>query len=195
MIRKTLTAALALGTTAAFVTAQDVDVDYDMDRDMDNGYESAELSGFGPQEGDWELIISGNGANDKDFDNGTGAATFEVGYYILDELIVGGRQGVGLTASEDDWNLSASTSAFIDYQFDLDRWRPFVGVSIGYLYGEDVEETFIAGPEAGVKYYVKPETFIYVRGAYEFLFDSADDADNQFDDGRFVYGLGIGFNF
>ena len=51
-------------------------------------------------------------------------------------------------------------------------------------------------PEAGLKYYVKDETFLYGRVAYQFITEDADDADDQsFDDGTFEYVIGIGFNF
>src|SRR5690606_15122652 len=141
-----------------------------------------------------ELILAGSGANDEDFDSGAGSINAELGHYLTDEVVVGLRQGVSFADFGDSaWN--GATSIYGQYVFDLDRWRPFLGASLGYLYGDDTEETFIAGPEGGVKYYVKDDTFIYLRGAYEFLFEDADDADDSFDDGRWVYALGIGFNF
>lgn len=56
-------------------------------------------------------------------------------------------------------------------------------------------ESFIAGPEAGIKYFVNDTTFINLGVEYEFVFEDADKADDAFDDGRFVYLLGIGFRF
>ncbi len=159
------------------------------------GMPVAAQEGFGPEATDWEFTLSGNGNNDKDFENGGFNSVFDLGYYVTDEFIVGGRQSFGFTGDRDDLNFTASTAGYVQYQFDLDRWRPFVGASLGYLYGEDVEETFTAGPEVGVKYYIKPDAFIYGRMSYEFLFEDTDDADDRFDDGRFVYGVGIGLTF
>lgn len=156
----------------------------------------AALDLYGPDGGTdpWELILTGSGSNDNDFDSGGFQINAEIGYYFTPELYVALRQGFGYSDFGDStW--TGSTSGAFDYHFDLDRLRPFVGVSFGGLYGEDVEETFIAGPEAGVKYYVNTDTFLYGRVAYEFLFDDADEADDAFDDGRFVYVVGIGFNF
>ena len=150
--------------------------------------------GYGPDAGSWELILGGSGSNDKDFDTGSFDLNAELGYYFPPELEAGLRQGIGFIEA-DDSSSAFSTAVFADYHFDFGAVRPFIGASIGYLYGEDVEETFTAGPEAGVKWYVKDETFIYGRATYEFLFEDTDDADNQFDDGRFTYVVGIGFNF
>jgi hypothetical protein len=83
----------------------------------------------------------------------------------------------------------------VDYHFNLDRWRPFVGANFGGFYGDGVDDTFAAGLEVGVKYYVLPKTFILGSLEYQWLFESAGGADDSFDDGQFIYGLGIGFNF
>jgi len=77
----------------------------------------------------------------------------------------------------------------------MGNWYPYLGVNIGYLYGDTVEEQFIAGPEGGVKVFVNDTTFITAGIEYQVLFESASDADDNFDDGRFVYILGIGFKF
>lgn len=150
---------------------------------------------YGPDQGSWELIIGGSGTNDQDFDTGSGNINVELGYYFLEPLEVGVRQQVGMLGGDDDWNFNGSTAVFADYHFDLGAFRPFIGASIGYLYGENVDETFIAGPEAGLKWYVKDETFIYGRVSYDFFFEDTDDADDAAEDGRFNYVLGVGFNF
>ena len=77
----------------------------------------------------------------------------------------------------------------------MDRWQPFVGANIGYVYGDGVNDTGEAAPEAGVKYFVNSTTFIYGQIEYQFFFDSSDDVDDAFDDGQFVYSLGIGFRW
>ncbi len=68
----------------------------------------------------------------------------------------------------------------------------FVGVSIGYLYGDNVNDTFIAGPEVGLRYFINDTTFVNMLVEYEFLFEDADEVDEQFDDGRYVYTVGLG---
>ena len=148
------------------------------------------------QQGDWELTLSGAGSNDKDFDTGGFNVQANLGYYIIDSLELSLRQGVGYVNTGDDDAFTGSTRIAIDYHFDLDRWQPFIGANIGYLYGsDDYEESFIAGPEAGVKYFVNDTTFIFGTVGYDFLFEDTDDADDAIDDGQFVYGLGIGFKW
>jgi len=185
-----LTAAIAVPAVA-----QETEVEVDVDRDNEIYVDDNLRDAFGPTAGDWELMIAGSGSNDNDFDNGSGALAFELGYFLTDGLAVSVRQTAGFASlgSDDSW--TGSTTGALDYYFDLGRWRPFVGVSLGYLYGDDVNESFVAGPEVGVRYYVLEDTFINVRGGYEFTFEDADDADEAFDDGRFVYSLAIGFHF
>lgn len=143
--------------------------------------------------GDWELTLSGSGSNDKDFDAGGFNAQANLGYYVIDSLSLSIRQGVGYVNTGSDDQFTGATRVAADYHFDLDRWQPFVGGSIGYQYGsDDFDETWIAGLEAGVKYFVNDTTFIFAQVGYDWLLDS-DDSD--FDDGQFVYGLGIGFKW
>lgn len=150
---------------------------------------------FGPQEGAWEMTIAGSGGSDKDVETGSFNADIDLSYYFSELVSAGVRQNVGYidTAGSNDWN--AATSVFSQLHFGDTPLRPFVGVSVGYLYGDGVNDTFFGGPEAGLRYYVKPETFIFGRASYQFLFESGDEIDDQFDDGRFVYTLGVGFTF
>ena len=95
--------------------------------------------------------------------------------------------------TDASWN--GGTFVFYDWHFDADAWQPYIGASLGYLYGEDTNETFGAGPELGVKYYVQDKTFINASAQYQFLFDDSDQIDDVYDDGAIFYGLGIGYNF
>lgn len=146
----------------------------------------------------WELLLSGSGANNNDFDAGGFSANAQVGYYFNPNWQINVRQAFGYADSGDDSTWTGATRFGVDYHFDFgqdQRWVPFVGAEIGYLYGDDFDETWAAGPEAGLKVYVNDTTFIYGSVLYEFYFDSADDADSNFDDGQFVYNLGVGFRW
>jgi len=146
-------------------------------------------------EGDWEMTLTGTGDSDNDFEDNDFNGAVSLGYFFTDGLEAGVRQGLGFndTAAGSDWD--GSTRVFLDYHFDMDRWQPFIGVQFGGIYGDDVHDTFIAGPEGGVKYFVNSTTFIFASIEYQFLFDDSDEADEAIDDGRFVYGLGIGFKW
>lgn len=141
-------------------------------------------------EGDWELTLTASGFSTDDFDATTLSVMPSIGYFFTDGLEAGIRQS--LTVADTDtagstW--AASTTVFGDYHFDLDRWQPFVGAFLGYIYGDDIDETWVAGPEGGVKYFVNSTTFIYALIQYQIALD--DDAAEDL----FVYGAGIGFKW
>ena len=156
---------------------------------------NAQVDDFQYAPGDMEFTLAGSGTNDEDFDGTTLSVEGGFGYFLTESWEAFLRQGFAFSdvPGGSDWN--ASTRVGIDYNFDFGRLKPLLGVSIGYLYGDDVEEQFIAGPEAGLKYFVNETTFIKLLAEYEFLFDDADEADENFDDGRFVYTVGIGFKW
>ena len=159
------------------------------DRDQDNGV-------YGAHQGDWELTLGGSGNNDKDFGMGSGSIDGSLGYYLTDGWELSLRQGVIFADTgegADYWN--GTTRGALDYHFDLGRLRPFVGANFGGFYGDTIVDTWAAGLEAGLKYYVKPQTFIFAMGEYQWLFEDSENADDNFEDGRFLYSLGIGFNF
>ncbi|MGH7215097.1 MAG: hypothetical protein ACREIT_10075 [Tepidisphaeraceae bacterium] len=47
----------------------------------------------------------------------------------------------------------------------------------------------------GVKFFVNSTPFIFLMAEYQFFFEDSDDAGDAFDDGQFVYSLGIGLRF
>jgi len=147
---------------------------------------------FGPEAGNWELTLGGGGASDQDFESGSAFVNGSLGYYLDDNWEVVFRQGFGFADSGDSsWN--ASSRIGIDYNFNFDRLVPYIGANVGIIYGDDIDDTGIAGLGGGLKWFVKPETFIFAGAEYQFFFEDSDDADDNFDDGSFVYTLGIGF--
>lgn len=148
-----------------------------------------------PVEGSREVTLSGAGGSDNEFDNNIFSLEGSYGVYLSPQSIVGVRQSVGFSdteGQESSWN--GATRGFFDYHFG-DEIRPYVGAMFGYVYGDGVEETFIAGPEVGIKSYVLENTFITANVEYQFFFEDADNADSRFDDGAFAYSVGMGFNF
>ena len=150
-----------------------------------------------PESGDRTLTLSGTGSSDNDFDTNNFGMTGELGWFLNDSLETGVRQSVNVIARDDaadDW--SGGTRIFANWHFGgRNAFQPFVGLSGGGFYGEHVKDTFAAGPELGMKYYVKDKTFIELQVEYQFLFEDADEIDDRFDDGAFFYTLGIGYNF
>ena len=137
--------------------------------------------------GNWEMRLSGSGSNDQDFWTFDINVNLGLGYFMTKEAEIGVRQGLIYADGGSSW--AGQTVAFADYHFDMDRWQPYVGANIGYTYGDNVSDAWIAGPEIGVKYFVNSTTFIDVNGAYEF------NLEEGLDNGGFIYGLGIGFKW
>lgn len=145
--------------------------------------------------GDLELTLGGSGSSDNSFDNSV--INFEAGLGIfLTENFEGiWRQGISFADVDDSNVWNGSTRLAFDYHFNWQPWYPYVGFNIGYLYGDTVKEQFIAGPDGGVKYFVNRTTYILCGIEYQVLFTETNEVDDNFDDGRFVYVLGIGFTF
>lgn len=146
-------------------------------------------------QGDREVTLSGAGSSDKDFNNTLFSVDGSIGWYLSDRSAWGIRQQINVSDTErDSTNFSGATRVFYDYHFG-EHVRPFIGVSIGGIYGDRVDDSFTAGPEIGLKYYIGTKTFIIGMMEYQFLFKNVDDADSRFDDGAFFYSLGLGYNF
>jgi hypothetical protein len=149
------------------------------------------------RQGAWEATITGSGNADNSLHNGGIDVTGSVGYFLTDQFMIGLRQNVGYVDTGADNAFTATTRAAADWHFlfrEDQKVIPFVGATLGYLYG-DVRDQWIAGPEAGVKWFLNESTFLYGTVAYDFLFRNPSDAGDAFDDGRFVYGVGIGFTW
>jgi hypothetical protein len=149
-----------------------------------------------PKEGEWELTLTGTGNNNNDFDAGGFGASGSLGYFLTEDFELLLRQSfIFANSDEESGSYAASTRVAADYHFDIGRFRPFIGANLGIAYGNDVEETGFAAPELGAKFYVKEQTFLFALAEYQFFFDNASDADEAFDDGQFVYSIGIGFSW
>ncbi len=161
------------------------------------GMSSASLVQAAPAAGDREITIQGTGTSDKNFDTNVFSAAGSYGWFTTDQSEWGIRQSVGVSDTSNSssrWN--GATRLFYDYHFTANStWVPYIGASLGYIYGQETKETFSAGPEIGLKYYVKDKTFVSIGAEYQFLFDDSKKIDNTYDDGAIFYGLGVGFNF
>jgi hypothetical protein len=147
------------------------------------------------EDGDKEITLSGTAANGNNFDGVVAGVNGSLGFFVSDQLELSLRQTLTYTDIGVDSSLNGSTRVAVDFHFDAEALQPFVGANFGYVYGDAVSDTFEAAPEGGVKWFVNSTTFIFAMVEYQFFFDSADDADNSFEDGQFVYTLGIGFRF
>jgi hypothetical protein len=148
------------------------------------------------KQGDWELTLSGQGSNGPDFNGFSAAAAGNLGYFLTDALELGVRQTISYTDIGIPGSaLNGSTAVAADWNFDIGRFVPYIGGSIGFVYGDAVSDSWFAGPEGGLKYFVNNTTFIFLSVQYQFFFNQDSNASDAFSDGQFLYGLGIGFRF
>jgi hypothetical protein len=149
------------------------------------------------QTGEREFTLGGGGAANKDFDNTFGGVNFSYGVYINPTLMWAIRQSINYSNPDSggtQWN-GATRLAIDQHLTARGALRPFVGANIGGVYGDAVRDTFAAGLEGGLKYYVQPKTFVYFIAEYGWFFRKARSIDNSFDDGQFNWGVGLGYNF
>lgn len=88
-----------------------------------------------------------------------------------------------------------STRVIADYYFGTGQLVPLVGLSMGYVYGDEEFSQFAAGPEVGIKYYMNSNAFLYGLLEYQFRFDDLRSMEEIYDTGQFVYGVGFGLTF
>lgn len=152
----------------------------------------------GPMQGDRELMVAGSGSSDVDFDNNRLNLSVSFAQFLTDAASLGVRQDVHWVDPDVGSSiLRGATDVFAHWHFGEPgaMVRPFLGVNVGYFYGDELTNTWVAGPELGAKWYVQPQTFILTQIDYQWTFTDADDIDENWDDGRFRYQVGVGYNF
>jgi hypothetical protein len=167
-----------------------------------------------------EFTLGASGASDRRFSGSTGGASGSYGMYLNDNSELVFRQSFNFstgsqplinppttsggattgpvptvtTSNRRQWD--ASSRIAFDQHFGAagSRFRPFLGVNFGGVYGRSVTDTWAAGLEAGGKYYVQPRTFVQGIVEYGWFFRHANSAD-RLRDGQWNYSLGMGFTF
>lgn len=151
-------------------------------------------SGALPSQGSQEITFAGVGQSDKSLSSGSVSLAGSYGVYYTDRVLLSVQQSLSALGSGDDW--SGSTLVAADYHFLNGAWRPFVGVNAGLRYGgHEIADNLSAGAQAGLKYYIQNDAFVFARADYGYTFDDADDVEDAWDSGRFGYGFGVGLNF
>jgi hypothetical protein len=147
------------------------------------------------QQGTQEFTLGGSGTSDEDLDDTVVGTTLSYGIFTTPHMEWGVRQELSFNDLGGGSNFNGSTRLAFDYHIGRGQVVPLLGLSVGYVYGDNVDDQFIAGPEGGLKFFVNDTTFIYGLVEYQFLFEEADDVDDVYDEGRFVYGIGLGLTF
>jgi len=146
--------------------------------------------------GTWELTLGGTGVSGNKLDGVTAAANVTVGYFVTRDFELSVRQAITFTDIAVSGDLDSSTRLAADYHFnfgDANQWRPYFGVNGGYIFGDTVTDTFEAAPEVGLKWFLRPDAFLFGQLEYQYFFNSGQDS--SFSDGQFVFTVGIGLTF
>jgi len=144
----------------------------------------------GPRAGDYEFLLSGSGTSTNNLDNNAFGATGSIGYFLTPSWLAGFRQSFGFSIIDDgDDGWAGQSVAFIQYNLNLGRWRPYIGAFVGGIYGKNVDEDGVGGLEGGLKWYANESTFLYGGASYGPTFSEG------FDEGVLQYAIGVGFNF
>lgn len=145
----------------------------------------------------WEFSIGGAGVSNDELDAGAAQLGASFGYYANEVVLLSVRQNGSFSdagpSASDEWN--GASRVAIDFHLPLGRVAPYAGANFGYVYGETVSDTFVAGPEAGVKFYLQDDAFLQIGAEYQFFFDDDDSLSSAFDDGQVLYGIGLGLRF
>lgn len=150
----------------------------------------------------WEITLGGRGTNDEHYTAGGGQINGSVGYYLTEVVEIAVRQGVsysddlpGAAGAETSevWNFD--TRIAIDLHLPMGDFVPYIGGNVGGIYGDSSNDSFAAGPEVGIKWYVKPDAFVHVGAEYEFFFEGDESPDDAFDQGQVFYTAGLGLRF
>lgn len=147
-----------------------------------------------PAAGDWDLSLGGTGRAQSDFKGspatGPGSAfgaQLSLGYFINENVEIVGRQALGY-ASNGTW--SGATRAAVDYNILMDKLVPFVGVNVGYFYGNRGQlDSWAFAPEAGIKYYMQDKAYLFGMAEYQMPFRG-----KTFKNGMWQMTVGIGLN-
>lgn len=143
------------------------------------------------QANNFELILAGAGKSTKSFDENDGGISAQLGFFLTKSVELGIRQHAFINTDNGNTTVAAASAAFADYHFNLGNFQPFIGVGGLFNYGGGVQQNFDIGPEAGIKFFVLPKTFIVAQGSYMRRVDDIGSGKLSYA----LFNLGIGFDF
>jgi hypothetical protein len=154
------------------------------------------VESWGFLEGDWAIAIQAGTRPGAGLEAPCPPLDIALADALRDRLEWGIRHGLyyGEGADGDDTRKTAA-HGFVDYHFDHDRWRSFLGANLEFFDDLSAGASWSAGPEGGLTCFLTPTAFVMTLIEYNFTFDDADRVHEAFNDGRFVYSLGLGLRY
>jgi hypothetical protein len=144
----------------------------------------------------WEFALGGLyghnfGETNEGTENDLGGVEASLSYLISPYVAFRLDQSAlyGFNAVDDGWN--GRSVAGLDFGGPVGRFRPYIGVNGGYVYGKTFQNGWVVGPELGAKVDLAENSFFYGKAAYDYQFQNSGD----FHKGVAYGGVGIGFRF
>ena len=138
----------------------------------------------------------------KLWDNGgINNAAADVNYSLTPAQEISVRQKISVDdLGESDSNWKGDTKSRYTFHYgDVGpgpgKIRPFVGANADYVYGSKVDDSLMAGPEAGLKVRVQPDMLVVLKTIYQSSYRDVRQIDEALDDGAFIYRVGVDFRF
>lgn len=143
----------------------------------------------------WSLTISGVGntaVNGGATAFGTDVGVSYAGAFGLPaQLDTGLRQGIYYVNNTTGDTIGGRTALFGDWNVQLyKKLYAFAGAEVASQYGFG-KTKWTAGPEVGVKYFVKKDVYLYGQVNYNFQLNDRKGSDLD----NLSYGLGLGLRF
>lgn len=139
------------------------------------------------------LNVIGTGLTDKVQNNVGTVSIPRINRFLDLEKIFNPEVSFSDIPEEKVWD--DTTRLIVDYYFGSGEITPLVGISMGYVQKENEKKQLLARPKIGLKYYMNPSTYLYGLLEYQLLFDETARLPDVYDDGEFVYGIGLGLTF
>ncbi len=133
--------------------------------------------------------------------NGINNAAADLNYSLTPAQEISVRQKISvddLGESDSNWKgdtESRYTFHYSDVGLGPGKIRPFVSVNADYIYGSKVDDSLMAGPEAGLKVRVQPDMLVVLKTNYQSSYRDVRQIDEALDDGAFIYRIGVDFHF
>ncbi len=117
-----------------------------------------------------------------------------VGYFICDPLELSLRESVLYSSFPNGTNAVINSRLALDYELGRGRLRPFIGAEAGYVIGLHSASSLEAGPEIGVRYFLKDSTFVYGAAEWERFFRQSSFRGG-IRQSEIIFSFGIGFRW
>lgn len=154
----------------------------------------AQEAANGFEKGEHTLMLSGGGISSEDFSGNKTALEVELGYFWTDTFATAVRQELAYENYRSGMFLG-STAIAADWFWALSQVSPFVGASVGAVYGNHRDTELVLGPEAGVRKLIGESVFVNLMAQYEMFRDPSAQTPDERWGGRFAYTLGLGMRY